>query len=270
MRNMNLPDSHTHTLFSPDSEEPVESLCAAAAEKGISHLTITDHCECNEFEKDSYGERIGGSFAAAKAQQGAFGDLQILCGVELAQPMQNPEAARKLLSSHAFDFVLGSIHAIRGEQDFYFLDYTAMDDPCALLDRYFEEELELVRDWGDFDSLAHLTYPLRYLMGEYGVSVDLRRFSGIVDDIFRTLIRSGRALEVNTSGLRQKIGKLLPDREYLQRYRELGGKLVTIGSDAHRGADVGTGLEEGAAMLRACGFSEIAVYEKRAPRLLPL
>ena len=95
------------------SEEPVESLCAAAAEKGISHLTITDHCECNEFEKDSYGERIDGSFAAAKAQQGAFGDLQILCGVELAQPMQNPEAARKLLSSHAFDFVLGSIHAIR-------------------------------------------------------------------------------------------------------------------------------------------------------------
>ena len=98
MLKMNLPDSHTHTLFSPDSEEPVESLCAAAAEKGISHLTITDHCECNEFAKDSYGERIGGSFAAAKAQQGAFGDLKILCGVELAQPMQDPEAARKLLS----------------------------------------------------------------------------------------------------------------------------------------------------------------------------
>ncbi|WP_087239220.1 histidinol-phosphatase HisJ family protein [Anaeromassilibacillus sp. An200] len=270
MLKMNLPDSHTHTLFSPDSEEPVEKLCAAAAEKGISHLTITDHCECNDFEKDSYGERIRGSFAAVKAQQGSFGKLQILCGVELAQPMQNPQAARKLLSSHAFDFVLGSIHAIRGKQDFYFLDYTSMDDPCALLDRYFEEELELVRDWGDFDSLAHLTYPLRYLMGEYGVPVDLRRFSGIIDEIFRTLIRSGRALEVNTSGLRQKIGKLLPDREFLQRYRELGGKLVTIGSDAHKAADAGSGLEEGAAVLRSCGFAEIAVYEKRNPRLLPL
>ena len=77
--------------------------------------------------------------------------------------------------------------------------------------------------------------------------MDLRRFSGIIDEIFRTLIRSGRALRSTRPDCAKKIGKLLPDREFLQRYRELGGKLVTIGSDAHKAADAGSGLEEGAA-----------------------
>ena len=84
------------------------------------------------------------------------------------------------------------------------------------------------------------------------------------------LIQAGKALEVNTSDLQQKIGRTLPDLPLLKRYRVLGWRLVTLGSDAHSTADLGKGIEEGMDVLREAGFTEFAVYEKRQPRMLPL
>ncbi len=264
-------DCHNHSACSPDGKEPVGAMLARAGELGLYAYTLTDHCECQKFEK-RYRFRVEQAWkemeqAAASCPDG----VRFYRGIELGQPNQDPEAAQEALSGREYDFVIGSIHNIRGFEDFFFLDYSCVERGFIdkLLSTYWEELLE-VAAWGGFDSLGHLTYPLRYIEGDHGIAVDLEKHREAIDCVFQALIRAGKALEVNTSGLRQKIGRTLPDLPLLKRYRELGGKLVTLGSDAHNTEDLGKGIDEGMELLKQAGFTEFAVYEKRRPVMLPL
>ena len=114
-------------------------------------------------------------------------------------------------------------------------------DVDVILTRYFEEILELCQ-WGQFDSLAHLTYPLRYITGQYHIPVDLSRYDSIIDEILRTLAQKGLGLEINTAGLRREIGQTAPTLPYIKRFRQLGGEILTFGSDAHRAQEPGSRL----------------------------
>jgi histidinol-phosphatase (PHP family) len=179
------------------------------------------------------------------------------------------KAAQDVLSSCDFDFILGSLHNLAGMEDFYFLNY---DDQNVneLLSRYFDEMLEMVR-WNGFDSLAHLTYPYRYIVGDHGIPAQLYPDYGErVDEILRLLAQNHKALELNTSGLRQKLGQTLPPIEVLRRFRQMGGEYVTIGSDAHRWGDIGSGVETGLALLSQAGFDRFTIYVGREPVLLPI
>ena len=143
------------------------------------------------------------------------------------------------------------------------------DELEELLRRYFSEVLQTAR-WNHFDSLAHLTYPLRYIKKKLGLDVDTGLFKDQIDLILRTLAINGKALEVNSSGLRQELGKTLPGREVIERFKELGGKYVTVGSDAHCCEDLASGVGEAYALLRGCGFTHYTVYEKHRPVLFEL
>ena len=122
----------------------------------------------------------------------------------------------------------------------------------------------------DFDVLGHLTYPLRYITGECGIELDMSRFYEQIREIFRRLIGRGKGIEINTSGLRQRYGRLLPDREYVKMYRECGGEILTLGSDAHCAADIAKGIDEGAELARECGFKYTAYFERREARFMSL
>ena len=124
--------------------------------------------------------------------------------------------------------------------------------------------------WGKFDSLTHLTYPLRYIVGEQHREVSYEVYKDRVDDILKALIEQNKALELNTSGLRQAIGKTMPCPTVIKRFKELGGKYLTIGSDAHRWADVGSGVEDGYQIAQNAGFDHITIFVNREPVLLPL
>lgn len=263
-------DSHTHSCNSFDAENTVDELCQRALELGLYALTITDHCEANLYDEPQhskfvdFSKRIAQSVNdIAQAKKKYEGKLKLLCGLELGEPMQNLSAAARALRLADFDFVLASVHNIKGEQDFYWLDYhkDTVDD---LLRRYFSEVLQTAR-WNHFDSLAHLTYPLRYIKKKLGLDMDTGRFKDQIDLILRTLALNGKALEVNSSGLRQEIGKTLPDKQVIKRFKELGGKYVTVGSDAHRCKDLASGVKEAYALLRDCGFTHYTVYEKHKP-----
>ena len=112
--------------------------------------------------------------------------MKICTGIELGEPLQNPAAAKKVLASHPFDFVLCSLHNLTGRQDFYYIDYTEMTDGeiYGLLEEYFKDLWEMAKAC-DFDSLAHLTYPLRYIVGEQERAISLARFDGLVDEILK-------------------------------------------------------------------------------------
>lgn len=262
-------DCHNHSHCSPDGDHSVEAMGARAGELGLYAWTLTDHCECQNWT-ERYRPRVERAWEEMKAPRLPEG-LRFYRGIELGQPNQDLEAAEQALAGRDYDFVIGSIHNIRGYEDFFFLDYSKIERGFidALLETYWQEELEVIR-WGKFDALGHLTYPLRYIQGDHGIPVDLSRHSDAIDTIFRALRDSGKALEVNTSGYRQKIGRPLPDLPLVRRYRELGGELITLGSDAHSTADLGRGIQEGMEMLREAGFRYFALYEQHKPILLPL
>lgn len=263
-------DSHTHSEHSFDGSEKVRSLASAAEKKGLYAITISDHCECHEYFEKNVACDISASAEDIITIRDEFeGRLIIRTGIELGQPTQDVKAAKDALSLAHYDFVLGSLHNLRGEQDFYFLRYPDAAAAQDLMDRYMTELYELAEQ-DLFDSLAHIDYPLRYMKGEAGLEIKMSDYQEKLDAVLELLVRNDKALEINTSGLRQKIGRTLPDKTVLMRYRELGGKLVTVGSDAHNAADVGSGIEQAYELLKECGYDSAVFFTDRKPTLLPV
>lgn len=264
-------DCHTHSTCSPDGEStPVQQLARARA-LGLYAWTLTDHCEAQAWAGKYRAAAAAAWAAMAALAAGDTGGVRFYKGVELGQAHHNPAAARELLDGRDYDLVIGSIHNLRRKEDFYYMKYQPerMGAVHDLLAAYWREELDMIA-LGLFDTLGHLTYPLRYMEAALGGPVDLAPHREAVDEIFRALVRGDKALEVNTSGFRQGMGRPLPDLPLLKRYRELGGRLVTLGSDAHCTQDLGAGIDDGMDLLREAGFMEFCVYEKRRPVFLPL
>lgn len=267
----NLIDLHTHTDNSFDGHHSTMFLCETAYMKGLRAVAFTDHLEMDAFFRDSFDRTaIQSFFEVAKARSAFNGRLMVCVGAELGQAVYNKPVAEKLLDKMKYDFVIGAIHNLPEVQDFYYMNFDDESiDYMELLRQYFEWELKLA-EWARFDTLAHLTYPLRYIVGNYKKPVDMSKFSEIIDEILITLIKNQKALEINTAGLRQPIGVTSPDESILKRYKELGGKLITIGSDAHYAEHLGAGIEQGYELALKCGFDSVAVYQDRTPTMVPI
>ena len=256
-----------HTVSSFDGNYAAADMCEAAVRAGLATIAFTDHFDVDFYEQHNLGTRQQTSHNDITAAQLAFSDkIKVLVGIEMGQPTYDTELTEKSLNRYSYDFVIGSIHNLRKTPDFCELKYDTLtqDDIYSLLDKYFEEELILAK-WNGFDTLAHLTYPMRYIVQSGRFNTDLGRYDDITDEIFKTLIANGKALEINTSGLRQPIGKTMPTDNYVRRYRELGGELLTLGSDAHFTEHVGANIDDGYAIAQSCGFRYVTYFENRKP-----
>lgn len=256
-------DCHLHTDNSFDSETPAELQVARARELGIEYIALTDHCDILEWSDAN----IARSNAQAMELNARYDDITVLRGLELGEPLQDMDETARALGLCEYDFVLCSLHNIRGEEDFYYL-HPDRAQAAELVRRYFEELFEMVK-WNRFDSLAHLTYPLRYITEHDGVPVDMAPYQPVVREILATLAENGKALEINTSGLRNRDGMLLPTVEYVRLFRELGGKYITLGSDAHMPEHLAVGMAEGIAAAKEAGFTAATVFVNRQPVELP-
>lgn len=260
-----LVNYHVHSRCSFDAEHPLTEMCAAAKAVGIGELCLTDHCDLvNEKGQPDDSFDWTQEDRELEAARAAFPELTIRRGVELGQAILRPEAAERVLAEKHIDLVLGSMHNCPQGMDYYWIDYQSREQCLELIEEYLQCLLKLSKtDY--FDSLAHLTYPLRYMRGRAGFDVDFRPFDDLVREILRTLIERGKSLELNTSGYRTNGGAPLPPDYVLRQYRELGGELVTIGTDAHVPEHMADGLERGMALLKACGFRYLTVYQERKP-----
>lgn len=268
-------DTHVHSDNSFDGESSVSEICEAAVKNGINTVIITDHMEAPEIrlgDKSVYGnakKSIAKSVSDVEENSEKYkGRLKLLKGMELGEPMHVPKLTKKALEIADFDFILASVHNLKDEEDFYYLEYNENNFE-SLLDRYFDEILDTAQN-ADFDSLAHLTYPLRYIYERTDIKPDLNKYSEIIDEIFLTLIKRDKALEINTSGLFKPIGTTLPDINSVKRFKELGGKYVTVGSDAHNCGDLAKGVERGIELAKTCGFKYYTVFEKREPKYVEI
>ncbi len=261
---MQWVDCHCHSRRSFDGVNTIRELCRKAVKSNVNVLAITDHCEINGYEVGGYHDAIRRSFEETEKLKPVFeGELELLAGVEMGQPMENLSHVRDMFSIGTFDFVLGSLHNLPGMPDFYFLEYDHIDI-SELLKNYFEELCEMIT-CVDFDSVAHITYPLRYIVGDKKRWVNMRELRANMDEALRLTAEKGKALEINASGLRQNIGTTLPDLPVVKRFKKLGGELITIGTDAHSVTDMGKGIREAYEIARRADFHSIVYYKKRQP-----
>lgn len=270
-----LCDCHVHSENSFDGEGSVSEICLSAINKGIDTIAVTDHMEAPELglgDNSQYGNmknQLKRSVSHIEGCRDEFkGRLKILKGMELGEPMHNPKLTSEALSIAPFDFILASVHNLKDEEDFYFLEYRE-NNIHSLLSRYFNELLSTAQN-ADFDSLAHFTYPIRYIVERTQLKPDLEEHRELIDEILSTLVKRRKALEINTSGLFKKIGVTLPDVDIIKRFRQLGGEYVTLGSDAHNCRDLGQGIDRGMEIARFCGFEHYTVFEKRCPKMVEI
>ncbi len=265
---MIIADLHMHCEASEDSETPISELCAAAIDKGLAMIAVTDHVELVDYIKDGYDVAARESWSLMEHTVVPRA-VRLLRGIELGEPCFDEALANELLAAHPYDFVLASQHRLSDElPDYYFIDYSDWTDEMIVreMERYFKELLRVVR-WNGFDSLAHLTYPFRYLPQKWR-SGDYTPWSGVIDEVLGTLAANGKALEINTSGIRKGQGMTSPDLPLITRFRELGGERITIGSDAHRAHEVGADLHVAAELAKEAGFTHYTVYFDRQPTTL--
>ena len=274
---MNL---HTHTHNSPDaSRQTVADRVQAALQLGLKYMAVTDHVEINRYypasfyhaeETEEYFYDGGGVFARSAAEtiaaQADCAPLKLLCGAEIGQIPQDTEKSMQIYNDPRVDIILGSVHELPGRPDFYFLDYGKEDIP-SLVTAYFEEVLRLAQT-DCWDVLAHLTYGVRYLPDRR--AYDLTPHFPLIDEILQTVIRKNKALELNGSGLRKPQPYIDPELCIIRRYFDLGGRNITISTDAHDTRFLGFGLDLLEDMVRAIGFTELTWFEKHEIRKVKL
>lgn len=262
-------DCHLHSSFSGDSNASMESMVLRGIALGLNTMCFTEH---NDFEYPGYPDLPADTFlldtdsyrsALALLREKYEGRIRLLFGVELGL---QPEAAGRnaaYAGSCPFDFIIGSSHVCNGK-DPYYPDFFEGRDVRAAMREYFEATLDNIRQFSDFDVYGHLDYALRYAPGKdsaYRPSDD----GEITDEILRLLLRKGKGIELNTGGIRSGMRDFHPCVGILRRYRELGGEIITVGSDSHDAGHIAGHFGRAGAVLRECGFRYACVFERRVP-----
>lgn len=256
-------DYHTHTIFSFDGANTPDEMCEAAIARGITDLAITDHFECNLKADGAYAEYDADAACDAimAAKKKYNGKINLTYGIELGQPNQYPEEAKRLLESHNFEFVIGSVHNLFNSPDFYYYDFTKIDND-GYISLLFEKNVKEICDAIDvcdkIYTIAHLTYMHRYV-AMAGKNHDFTKHFDSVSKLYEKMISKDIALEVNVSTLWRGLGFTMPTIDFISLYKECGGKLVTVGTDSHGIAHIGECVEDGFDLLRKVGLNDVVV-----------
>lgn len=263
MYKQRMMDMHIHSDNSPDGIHSPMYMCEQAVDKGLRAIAFTDHCEIDKFFSHKYNSMVFHSyFECLKAKTSFAGELLVLLGIEIAQPLFDKALSERIINNHNYDIILGSIHTPKGFNcDVKEIPYNEINVYDFMKD-YFRELTELAY-WDGCDVLAHITCPMRRIQGKYNLEFDYSKISKETDELLKAIIENNKSLEVNSSGLRQLMARPMPDESIIRRYKELGGKNITIGSDAHCAQDVGAGVYECMRLIKKLGFEKINFYTGR-------
>ncbi|MGP1612760.1 MAG: histidinol-phosphatase HisJ family protein [Catonella sp.] len=274
---MIIADMHTHSAFSGDSEVPIETQLEKAIALGLKHYCLTEHEDLyypetvddsgnsiNIFKLDlpDYLNKINKLKTAYKNK------INILTGIELGLCERALPEYKKLINEHNFDFVIASVHLIDGF-DPYYPEFWLYHDRKAAITRYFEIMLEMITKFTDFDALGHLDYIFRYIRDEAGNPTDghysYREYADLIDPILMKIIELDKALEINSAGYKYGLESPNPRSKVIKRYKKLGGKKITIGSDGHQPEHLAYDFDKCETLLKELEFDGYYIYENRKP-----
>lgn len=253
-------DFHMHSSVSYDSRSSVQSMVESALEAGLREICFTDHCD---YHSDP---AVPPSTFTLETYRAAYDDLDmpgltVRRGLEFGLTEWNAKEFAQWADLYPYDFIIGSVHEVAG-LDPYFPDYWT-GDVKADFHRYLEQTLRCVQAHRGFDVLGHLTYVCKSVHNPSCAPVPFLENRDITDAIMEELVRKDIGMEINTSGV-DRAGEFLPGADFLRRFKELGGRIVTVGSDAHDPSRVGQYAPEALEVLKDI-FGYVCTFQKRQP-----
>ena len=261
-----LVDCHVHCDYSDDSNAQAADEIERAVDLSLNGITFTDHYDIDypnlnyHFEFDVAERR-----AFIADLRDLYKDkIKVFHGIEIGIQPHIVKQSVEIIKQGNFDFVICSTHAVDGfslcSQSVFFEEKTQEQ----AYSRYLEEILATITAFKDYDVVGHIGYIRRY--GPYTQrSMPYEQYHDVLDLILKTVIESGKGIEINTSGFFYKLGTPIPEFDLIKRYKELGGEIITIGSDAHKAESVGSSFDKAVEILKQAGFMYCAYFSERKP-----
>lgn len=257
-------DFHLHSLFSPDSGCPMEDTVAAAVHEGLFSICFTEHTDY--FSKNSGKPPFIQDYQASRREylrlcEKYAGQIDLRWGAEFGAQPATVGYFKRDFKLYPFDFIILSNHQA-DDKEYWIGEFQAGKSQVEYNRGYYECTLKSMQMYKDYSVLGHIDSIKRYDdLGE----LDDSYCEEIIREILKQAISDGKGIEVNTSCFRYKLKDLTPSKQILKWYRELGGKIITLGSDSHTSTTVGEGFKMAAQVLLEIGFTEFCTYRAMKP-----
>lgn len=256
-----LFDTHVHSCFSVDSDELIENIYNKAVNMGLKAVTVTDHYDIDlmHLGLDEQVLGIGYDELIKWRSKTAHADTKLLCGIELGAAVCDKNKAKSIVDEHEYDVIIGSIHGISGKPEYYMMDFVNMSrlERMNVIEDYFKHQVESAK-LSFYDILAHLDYPIRYIR-EKKIDFSLLDFADYIDEIIKAVAENGKALEINSKNYCREFDFVV------KRFHELGGEMISFGSDAHSADRLCADFDLSFAVAKQAGFDKAVYFEKRKP-----
>ena len=260
-------DYHIHSGFSYDAYPyEISTMVEKAIELDLIEIAITDHYDplfpfCPaELDFPRYFDEL------QKIKEAYAPQIKVAIGIELGVMTGKAlDMCREVVEKWPLDFVMASFHSAKGFA-LHTEEFRRGKTIIQAVNDYYEDVLTCITEFTNFDVLGHINVIDRYVES----IPDDSNFSDIQTEILKTLVTNKKGLEINTSSYRYGTARTLPTQELLNEYVELGGEIVTIGSDAHRPIVVGDNLDRALNMMKKAGLNKVATYEKRQVSLVEI
>lgn len=268
-------DYHVHTEFSDDSVYPMKTVIRDAIAMGMNEICLTDPVDygvkidwdCGKQIQYRNGEPLANVdypryMSEIDRMKRLYGNkIRIKTGLEFGIQKHTIPDFQRLFERYAFDFIILSIHQVEN-QEFWTQDFQRGRSQKEYQQRYYEEMLAVVRDYKDYSVLGHMDLIARYdLAGVY----PFEKVRPVIEDILRIVIADGKGIEVNTSSHRYGLTDTMPSAYILKLYRDMGGRIITIGSDSHKPEHLGAYIRETQALLKSLGYKQFCTFEHMRP-----
>ncbi|MCR5507730.1 MAG: histidinol-phosphatase HisJ family protein [Lachnospiraceae bacterium] len=277
-------DFHLHSSHSEDSQTPMEQQIEAGIKAGLKYMCFTEHMD-KDWPKDAVPLKEDGTpdikdLSAFEVDTDAYfkhltelkgtysGRVDLRFGIEYGCQTHLAQHNIDYVNQYPFDFVIASQHLVNGI-DVYYPEYFEGKSEHEAYLAYFEAVLESICIFSGYDIFGHIDYIVRYGPNK-NKDYFYKDYADVLDEILKRLIMNGKGIEINTAGYRKLGDSPNPSREILKRYRELGGEIITVGSDAHTTGSVAFAFDKAESLLKELGYTHYCIFKERRPEFLPL
>ena len=270
-----LADQHMHSSFSADSQAPLKDMVESAISKGFTQINITEHNDFDAPPSEKYPEGAWDLnvdsylYDLLNLREQYKDKITIGFGIELGLQECCFRKNAVLSHSHEFDFIIGSIHMVGGV-DTYDPKFFEGRSVKEAVTEYYESMLRNLKQFTNFDVLGHMDYIARTVPGGEAAfnSMDYKNFT---DEVINILLENEKGIEINTSAIYKRgMHEPNPCRDIIKAYKDKGGEIITVGSDAHKPSDIGLAFDKAYEILTDCGFRYYSVFKDRTATYVKL
>lgn len=261
-------DQHVHSKISHDGISTIDEYINYAILNNIKEITFTEHYD-DYTKTNSNLKTLNIDYYKNEYNKHKNNIVKTNFGIEIGLRPESYILISNMVKNNNFDFIIGSSHITCGKDLAYDKSFFENLTPNQAIIKYLNEVLKNINIYkNEFDVYGHIDYIIRYIIKNYGnimTKINYIEFKELLDEILLTIIKTNKGIEINTSAIRYGLNMPHPNIEILKRYKELGGKIITIGSDAHKKEDLLSNFNIVYDILESIGFENIAIYHNRKP-----